>query len=32
LDWDAGELAAHGCVPAIGEDQVWRAARSLLEG
>jgi heptosyltransferase-2/heptosyltransferase-3 len=30
LDWDAGDLAAHGCMPAIGEDQVWRAASALL--
>jgi heptosyltransferase-2/heptosyltransferase-3 len=30
LDWDAGDLAAHGCIPAIGEDRVWRAASALL--
>jgi hypothetical protein len=32
LYWDAGDLAAHSCIPAIGEDQVWRAASALLSG
>jgi heptosyltransferase-2/heptosyltransferase-3 len=32
LDWGAGDLAAHGCIPAIGEDQVWRAASARLSG
>jgi heptosyltransferase-2/heptosyltransferase-3 len=31
LDWSLQEFPAHGCVQAIGEEQVWRAASALLE-
>ena len=30
LDWSAAELPAHGCIPVITEEHVWRAAQTLL--